>query len=392
MKVEPPITGEKLYFVDKCLPFGASISCSHFQRFSNALRHITKYKTGCSDAITNYLDDFLFVAPTQIQCNALVSSFLDICEQVNVPVAHEKTELAAHQLVFLGILLDGQALSLCLPEDKIRRVVNWIEKLLDAKKVMVKELEKLVGLLNFFNRAIVPGRAFTRRIYSKFTGVSEKLKPFHHIRIDTELHKDLQIWLAFLTNNNFPKASIARPFINVLTPLDSTETLLFTSDASASEVLGFGCFYSPNWTYANWEHNFIKDVQPSIEFLELYALCMAVFIWIDRLANHRILIFCDNEAVVHMVNNSTSGCKFCMILIRKLVLKTLGHNCKIYCRHITSADNFLSDSLSRLKIQKFKCLATEQGLEIDQNPSHLSSELWPLSDLWQRECAIMIKS
>ena len=40
MKAVSPIDGKTYYFVDKCLPFGASISCSHFQRFSNAIRHI----------------------------------------------------------------------------------------------------------------------------------------------------------------------------------------------------------------------------------------------------------------------------------------------------------------------------------------------------------------
>ena len=35
-----PLDGRVYYFVDKCLPFGASISCSHFQHFSDAVAHI----------------------------------------------------------------------------------------------------------------------------------------------------------------------------------------------------------------------------------------------------------------------------------------------------------------------------------------------------------------
>ena len=35
LKAVSPIDGETYYFVDKCLPFGAAISCSHFQRFSD---------------------------------------------------------------------------------------------------------------------------------------------------------------------------------------------------------------------------------------------------------------------------------------------------------------------------------------------------------------------
>ena len=40
MKAQHPITKIWYYFIEKCLPFGASISCAHFQHFSNALKTI----------------------------------------------------------------------------------------------------------------------------------------------------------------------------------------------------------------------------------------------------------------------------------------------------------------------------------------------------------------
>ena len=42
MMAQHPITKVTYYFVDKCLPFGASISCSHFQRISNGIKHIVE--------------------------------------------------------------------------------------------------------------------------------------------------------------------------------------------------------------------------------------------------------------------------------------------------------------------------------------------------------------
>ena len=40
MMCKNALTGEKMYFVDKCLPFGASISCALFQKFSDALQFL----------------------------------------------------------------------------------------------------------------------------------------------------------------------------------------------------------------------------------------------------------------------------------------------------------------------------------------------------------------
>ena len=60
MKTINPGTGKITYFIDKCRPFGASISCAPFQRFLNALKHIIEYEIeveiqGC---VTNYIDNF----------------------------------------------------------------------------------------------------------------------------------------------------------------------------------------------------------------------------------------------------------------------------------------------------------------------------------------------
>ena len=80
-----PISGKMFFFEDKCLPFGASISCAIFQEISDALKHITEFKTTIYCAITNYLDDFLFMAITIRKCNHLMKEFLEVCLVVGIP-------------------------------------------------------------------------------------------------------------------------------------------------------------------------------------------------------------------------------------------------------------------------------------------------------------------
>ena len=88
MRATSHIDGKDYYFVDKCLPFGASISCAHFQAFSDAISHIMKYKTGKDNV--NYLDDFLFVTLLTAMCNAQIDTFLRICSLINFPVSLDK--------------------------------------------------------------------------------------------------------------------------------------------------------------------------------------------------------------------------------------------------------------------------------------------------------------
>ena len=115
--------------MDKCLPFGASISCSHFQRFSDALCYLIEFRIKQKKRITNYLDDFLFIARTLMRCNYMIQQFLDLCEELGVPVSMDKTKWGSVMIIFLGILLDGNHLVLSIPIEKRQLAVTLLEEI-----------------------------------------------------------------------------------------------------------------------------------------------------------------------------------------------------------------------------------------------------------------------
>ena len=118
MKAKDPSLNKWMYFVDKCLPFGASISCALFQKFSDALCYLIEVKVNMPKRITYYLDDFLFIAKTLVKCNFMITQFLTLCSEVGVPIAVEKTEWVTEIIIFLGILLDGCSHTLSIPIKK----------------------------------------------------------------------------------------------------------------------------------------------------------------------------------------------------------------------------------------------------------------------------------
>ena len=144
-----PSTMKKQFFIEKNLSFGHSISCSHFQRFSRALKHLVEYFSGKPHSGMIYLDDYLFIAPSRQECDYLVSIFCNLCRKIGVPIAHEKTLSATTHLTFLGIGLDGERLLLTVPDDKRIETQNRIQYILSKRKATVKEMESLAGLLNF---------------------------------------------------------------------------------------------------------------------------------------------------------------------------------------------------------------------------------------------------
>ena len=57
---------------------------------------------------------------------------------------------------------------------------------------------------------------------------------------------------------------------------------------------------------------------------------MAVINWLKLFRNRKIVLFCDNEAVVNMISNSSSKCKNCMVLIRFIVLESLSCYARVF--------------------------------------------------------------
>ena len=68
--------------------------------------------------LNNYLDDFLFAALLKTLCNEDVKQFMDICNEINFPVAPKKTVWATTILVFLGILINTIMQTISIPLDK----------------------------------------------------------------------------------------------------------------------------------------------------------------------------------------------------------------------------------------------------------------------------------
>lgn len=334
-------------------------------------------------SVTNYLDDFLFIMMTLILCDRMI-------EELGITVALNKTEWATTRLVFLGILLDCRFMKLAVPQEKRIKAIKMLENMLDAKKVKVGKLQTLCGYLNFLNKAIYPGRAFTRRMYAKFSDMVDvkretdnkrcdfKWKKHHHVRLVKEFKFDYTVWLHFLAEND-GRWAINQSMVDIENSIKVMD-ISFFSDASAAENLGFGCVYGKRWLYAKWDPDFIKNCRPSIEFLELLALCAGLLIWNSEIANGKFVLHCYNMAIVHMINNLTSSCKFCMYLIRILVLNGLKYNRRLQCCYVRSRDNFLSNALSRLKIRTFK----SHAVGIHEFPDIIHTELWLATSLWRK--------
>lgn len=82
-----------------------------------------------------------------------------------------------------------------VPVHNSNKLVSLLQKFIDRESITLKELQSLLGKLNFVTKAIVPGRAFVRRMHNAIIGI---INPHHFIRLKQEMKDDMQLWLNVL--------------------------------------------------------------------------------------------------------------------------------------------------------------------------------------------------
>ncbi|XP_068723346.1 uncharacterized protein [Montipora capricornis] len=218
------------------------------------------------------------------------------------------------------------------------------------RTVKLKELQSLIGLLNFTCQVIVPGRAFLRRLIDLTKGVRQ---PHHHIRLCKGSKQDLLLWMRFLDEFNGKSFFLEDTW-------ETSHTLELYTDAAGS--IGFGAVFGKHWFGGEWP---VTWKSYNIAVLELFPIVLAIHIWGHLMADKSVIFFTDNAAVVDIINKQTSKHQSIMVLIRDLVLSCLRHNVLFHAKHIPGFYNIRADYISRCQVAKFK----ELSPDVDQNPA-----------------------
>ena len=156
-----------------------------------------------------------------------------------------------------------------------------------------------------------------RRVYLK---IASKMKQYHHVRLDNVFKLDCLTWVKFLQDDDI---ALSRPFVDFDDRSVTVEELDFFTDSSKNKSFSMGGLFYDRWWYAHWEKGYIDSCDSSIEYLELCAVTVAIFLWVPSLENRRVIIYCDNESVVYLLNSSSSSDKNCMWLLRAVILRSL---------------------------------------------------------------------
>lgn len=339
---------EGKYYFDKCLPMGCAISCSLFEKFSSFLEWAVRTNCNTEDLL-HYLDDFLFGSEKNSnQCLTTMLAFNQLCSQLGVPIASEKTVWPTPIIIFLGLVINTINMTVSIPDEKLVELRRLLESFLDKKKVTLKMLQSLVGSLNFCSRAIPASRAFCRRFYDAMCGIS---KPHHFIRVTYPMKEDIKMWLLFLDCFNGSHYFPERLWIS------NCDIQLFT-DASGNPELGCAAYFEPHWVFYQWPDSWKgQQILKETSMLELIPIVLAFLVWGPYLKGKKLVLQVDNLALVSILNKNSSKSSLIMQCLRPLVLQSMLMNIQFKAIHVPGKVNQIADALSRKQWVRFQRLA-----------------------------------
>ena len=143
-----------VFYFNTVLVIGCTSSTYICQRVTTALAHI--HNSWGGDLCTNYLDDFIRVAPPD-RANRDFCKLGWLLKDIGVWESEHKACPPSSLMVVLGILFNTIDMTISIAPDRVYEIQHEINTWCDKSLMSCKQLESLIGKLQFASQVVRAG-------------------------------------------------------------------------------------------------------------------------------------------------------------------------------------------------------------------------------------------
>ena len=318
------IEGELCF--DKVMPMGMRTAPYIAQRITNAIRHIHESK---GYFLLNYIDDFLR-AEARRKIYKAFEHLTKLQEDLRVETAPEKIIPPTRiEFLVLGVTLDSETMTMEVSQDRIRNMLVELNAWNSKDTATRKEVESLIGKLQFASKCVKPGRTFIARLIPWL----RKMHKRNRHSIPHEARKYIAWWDRFL--EQYKGVSILW-----LTKYPTPDTAI-AIDACPT---GFGGIFGKQYFHGQFPQELR---QHNIAHLEILAVLVVLRIWKSELKGKYFWVHVDNGAVATVLNTGASRDENLQQALREILMVAAVQEFIIKAKHIRGVDNRIPDWLSK---------------------------------------------
>ena len=325
---------KKHIYCDSVLSMGCRSAALCCQRLTNAIVFIM-FKIGL--CVLNYLDD-LASAETADKAVFSYNTLGAILEKCGIEEAKNKACPPSTIMTFIGILFNTEKLTMEVTPERLYEIQHLLQTWLDKETASLREIQSLLGKLNFVASCVRPGKIFISRMLKWLKVLIKEAEPHKQVSVPDYVRKDILWWKSFLPKYN----GISLLWYEEWSEPDA----ICSSDACLRSCGGFS---DGRYFHTCFPESFLAN-KYNICILEMFAVIVCLKLWGHGFKGKKIQMFCDNQAVCNVVNAGKAKCPVLQDCLREIAFLAAIHEFQIRMVHISSESNRISDHLSRIEL------------------------------------------
>jgi len=176
-------------FIDVALAMGIRSAAHLCQRVTNAISYLCKDFT-----LINYLDDLCAIAPRN-KADQAYKFLTQLLNRLGLKESIGKAVIPAVEVEFLGVLFNAKEQTISVSPSRLLEIHELLESWGKKKSASKRELQSLIGKLQFVSKCVL----FSRIFISRLLLVLSQLKRQHHrFRPSAEFKRDIRWWVHFM--------------------------------------------------------------------------------------------------------------------------------------------------------------------------------------------------
>ena len=320
---------KKHIFCDTVLAMGCRSSAYLCQRVTNAISFIM-FKIGV--LVLNYLDD-LASAEKEELAEFAYNTLGSVLRKCGIEESEDKSCPPSKIMTFVGVLFNTETMTIEITSERLQEIRILIITWLTKEKASLKDIQSLLGKLNFVAACVRPARLFVSRMLTWLKALY-KSEIGQHL-IPNYVKKDLLWWHKYLSQYNGVSMMILEEW--------SKPDEVFSSDSCLS---GCGGFWQGNFFHAVFPKS-VSDKKYNINILEILSVIICMKLWGSSFKGKRIQVYCDNSAVCSVINSGKAKCAILQDCLRELAFLSAIFECQIRTVYLNTKSNRIADHLSR---------------------------------------------
>ncbi|CAL4101932.1 unnamed protein product [Meganyctiphanes norvegica] len=316
-------------YVFQYLPFGLAVAP---WAFSRVVRPIKGHCHLLGIRLHSYLDDFIVLQLSRQALRRDTSTILDLFQSLAIAVNVKKSHLTPSQTVeYLGVIFHLDTLTLSLTSSKVQSISSLCNSLMHSSCQSRRELEHLIGVLNFASYLVPLGRLRLRPLVSWMNSNTSTSTRDLPVPLGAPFKSALRMWLDKDYLRSHVPTFVPPPSLQLMTDASLTGWSGVLLPLSVSGYWPPSCTGSP------------------IHWLELMAVMLSLQHFVQQLQGNHVLVMSDNTITVScLLHQGSYRSETMMSLTRDILEFCQLHFITLVPKHLSGNLNVFADQESRI--------------------------------------------